>query len=166
MRSRDSHGLSFQLCLLLSSLMPVRLRLSLHGNRNNRIFHLIAIDARKRRDAKPIELLGVYDPRLRLGQEHKTMQWSVERITYWLQKGGALPSKPVVKLLEWVRHDVPSLPRSEALLVKKKKGGIIPADSKYHPKSRKTTPDAPSSEQPDKLEVSATPSTQPSPSTA
>ena len=84
--------------------MPVRLRLSLHGNRNNRIFHLVAVDARKRRDAKPIELLGVYDPRLRLGQEHKTMHWSVERIMYWLEKGGALPSKPVVKLLEWVRH--------------------------------------------------------------
>jgi len=95
--------------------MPVRLRLSLHGNRNNRIFHLIAIDARKRRDAKPIELLGVYDPRLRLGQEHKTMHWSVERILYWLEKGGALPSKPVVKLLEWVRQPRLFLaPRSKA----------------------------------------------------
>jgi small subunit ribosomal protein S16 len=99
--------------------MPVRLRLSLHGNRNNRIFHLVAIDARKRRDAKPIELLGVYDPRLRLDghQEHKTMQWSVERIMYWLQKGGALPSKPVVKLLEWVRHVNPP---SEAIGVEMK----------------------------------------------
>jgi small subunit ribosomal protein S16 len=83
--------------------MPVRLRLSLHGHRNNRIFHLVAIDLRKRRDAKPIELLGIYDPRLRLGQEHKTMHWSVERIKYWLERGGALPSKPVVKLLERVR---------------------------------------------------------------
>jgi small subunit ribosomal protein S16 len=102
-------GLSFQLAAACwrGSIMPVRLRLSLHGNRNNRIFHLIAIDARKRRDAKPIELLGIYNPRLRLGhqeQEHKTMHWSVERITYWLQRGGALPSKSVVKLLEWVRH--------------------------------------------------------------
>src|SRR5258707_14889200 len=87
--------------------MPVRLRLSLHGNTNNRIFHLVAIDARRRRDAKPIELLGIYDPRLRLGQEHKTMHWSVERITYWLKKGGALPSKPVVKLLEWARFLLP-----------------------------------------------------------
>jgi small subunit ribosomal protein S16 len=82
--------------------MPVRLRLSLHGNRNNRIFHLVAIDLRKRRDGKPIELLGIYDPRLRLGQEHKTMRWSVDRIAYWLEKGGALPSKPVVRLLERV----------------------------------------------------------------
>jgi small subunit ribosomal protein S16 len=83
--------------------MPVRLRLSLHGNRNNRIFHLVATDLRKRRDGKPIELLGVYDPRLRPGQEHKTIHWSVDRIMYWLNKGGALPSKPVVKLLERVR---------------------------------------------------------------
>ncbi|KAH9175455.1 ribosomal protein S16 domain-containing protein, partial [Lactarius sanguifluus] len=94
--------------------MPVRLRLSLHGYRNNRIFHLVATDLRKRRDAKPIELLGIYDPRLGVGQEHKTMQWSVERILYWLEKGGAQPSKPVVKLLE--------------------KGGIIPSNSKYHPR--------------------------------
>jgi small subunit ribosomal protein S16 len=86
--------------------MPVRLRFSLHGRRNNRIFHLVAIDLRKRRDAKPIELLGVYDPQLRLGQEHKTIHWSVERIKYWLERGGALPSKPVVKLLERVRPSV------------------------------------------------------------
>ncbi|KAI0257458.1 ribosomal protein S16 domain-containing protein [Lactifluus subvellereus] len=100
--------------------MPVRLRLSLHGNRNNRIFHLVAIDLRKRRDGKPIELLGIYDPRLRLGQEHKTMRWSVDRITFWLEQGGALPSKPVVRLLE--------------------RGGIIPPNSKYHPKSREVPP--------------------------
>ena len=102
-RSRDTTGVKFT-AWCEGSVMPVRLRLSLHGNRNNRIFHLVAIDARRRRDAKPIELLGVYDPRLRLGQEHKTMRWSAERITYWLEKGGALPSKPVVKLLEWVRR--------------------------------------------------------------
>ncbi|KAH9004350.1 ribosomal protein S16 domain-containing protein [Lactarius hatsudake] len=107
--------------------MPVRLRLSLHGYRNNRIFHLVATDLRKRRDAKPIELLGIYDPRLGAGQEHKTMQWSVERILYWLEKGGAQPSKPVVKLLE--------------------KGGIIPPNSKYHPRpSSPSNPPAGSSE--------------------
>ena len=82
--------------------MPVRLRLAMHGQRNNRIFHLVAIDLRKRRDAKPIETLGIYDQRLRLGQKHKTMEWSVDRIKYWLEKGGALPSKSVVKLLEKV----------------------------------------------------------------
>ncbi len=106
------------------SVMPVRLRLSLHGNRNNRIFHLVAIDVRKRRDAKPIELLGIYDPRLRLGQEHKTMHWSAERIVYWLEKGGALPSKPVVKLLEWVRLSIsPAVVLKRTIIIQKKREG-------------------------------------------
>ncbi|KAI0307900.1 ribosomal protein S16 domain-containing protein [Multifurca ochricompacta] len=106
--------------------MPVRLRLSMHGNKNNRIFHLVATDLRKRRDAKPIELLGIYDPRVHLGQEHKTMHWSVDRIRYWLEKGAALPSKPVVRLLE--------------------RGGIIPPNSKYHPNSHGVSSVVPSNE--------------------
>jgi len=138
--------------------MPVRLRLSLHGHRNNRIFHLVATDLRKRRDAKPIELLGIYDPRLRLGQEHKTMRWSVERIKYWLEKGGALPSKPVVKLLERVRISFSSRTISVVLNVATK-GGVIPPDSKYHPKPREATPAPSSGSHP-----THSPSAQPSPS--
>ncbi|KAG2150100.1 ribosomal protein S16 domain-containing protein [Suillus cothurnatus] len=93
--------------------MPVRLRMAMHGRRHNRIFHLVAINQRTRRDAKPMELLGIYDPALKLGDSHKTVKWSVDRIKYWLGVG-ALPSKSVVKLLE--------------------RGGVLPPDSKYHPK--------------------------------
>ncbi|KAG2755570.1 ribosomal protein S16 [Suillus brevipes Sb2] len=93
--------------------MPVRLRMAIHGRRHNRIFHLVAINQRTRRDAKPMELLGIYDPALKLGDTHKTVRWSVDRIKYWLGVG-ALPSKSVVKLLEC--------------------GGVLPPDSKYHPK--------------------------------
>lgn len=60
-----------------------------------------------------MELLGIYDPALKLGDTHKTVKWSVDRIKYWLGVG-ALPSKSVVKLLEC--------------------GGVLPPDSKYHPK--------------------------------
>jgi ribosomal protein S16 len=81
--------------------MPIRLRMAMHGQRHNRIFHLVAINQRARRDAKPMELLGIYDPALRLGETHKTVKWSVDRIKYWLGVG-ALPSKSAVKLLEWV----------------------------------------------------------------
>ncbi|OAX44192.1 ribosomal protein S16 [Rhizopogon vinicolor AM-OR11-026] len=94
--------------------MPVRLRMAMHGQRHNRIFHLVAINQRARRDAKPMELLGIYDPALKLGETHKTVKWSVDRIKYWLGVG-ALPSKSVVKLLEC--------------------GGVLPPDSKYHPKA-------------------------------
>ncbi|KIL00240.1 hypothetical protein PAXRUDRAFT_301989 [Paxillus rubicundulus Ve08.2h10] len=95
--------------------MPIRIRMAMHGRKHNKIFHLVAIDQRKRRDAKPAELLGVYDPALKMGETHKTVRWSVDRIKYWLGVG-ALPSKSAVRLLEW--------------------GGIIPPDSKYHPRPR------------------------------
>ncbi|KAK7059052.1 hypothetical protein VNI00_001676 [Paramarasmius palmivorus] len=80
--------------------MPMRLRLAVHGRRHDRIFHLVAINQRARRNAKPTELLGIYDPRVKPGgRDHKTMEWSVGRIRYWLDVG-AVPSKTVVKLLE------------------------------------------------------------------
>lgn len=69
----------------------------MHGTRNNRILHLVAINQRQGRNAKPIELLGIYNPRL--SPDHKTVQWSVDRIRYWLSVG-AVPSKSAVKLLE------------------------------------------------------------------
>ncbi|KAF8560274.1 ribosomal protein S16, partial [Imleria badia] len=94
--------------------MPIRIRMAMHGRKHNKIFHLVAIDQRKRRDAKPAELLGIYNPALEQGATHKTVQWSVDRIKYWLGVG-ATPSKSAVRLLEW--------------------GGIIPPDSKYHPKA-------------------------------
>ncbi|KAG7099164.1 hypothetical protein E1B28_001035 [Marasmius oreades] len=95
--------------------MPMRLRLALHGRRNDRIFHLVAINQRARRNGKPTELLGIYDPRIRPGgRDHKTMEWSVGRIRYWLDVG-AIPSKSVVKLLEM--------------------GNILKPGSPYHPKA-------------------------------
>ena len=82
--------------------MTVRLRLAVHGVRHNRIFHLVAVDQRKRRNAKPIELLGVYRPRVEPKSPHKSVEWSVDRIKYWLGVG-AQPSDSVVKLLTTVR---------------------------------------------------------------
>ena len=81
--------------------MPMRIRLAVHGLRNHRIFHLVAIDGRRRRDGKPVELLGIYQPHLKPGEDKKVVEWSVDRIRYWLQVG-AVPSKSVVKLLELV----------------------------------------------------------------
>ena len=89
-----------KLSSLLSS-MPVRLRLALHGRRHNKIFHIVAMNQRSARNSRPIETLGIYDPRLPLGQTYKTIEWSVDRLKWWLERG-ALPSKPVVKLLTLV----------------------------------------------------------------
>ena len=83
--------------------MPIRLRLALHGTRHRRIFHLVAIHRAQRRDAKPTETLGIYDPHMINGQTHKTIEWSVDRIRYWLHVG-AVPSKSVSKLLEMASY--------------------------------------------------------------
>ena len=91
-----------------NTLMPVRIRLAMHGRRHARIFHLVAINQRAARNSKPIETLGIYDPALHPGQNHKTVEWSVERIKYWL-KSGAIPSKSAVKILELVRYFVDPL---------------------------------------------------------
>ncbi|KZT30624.1 ribosomal protein S16 [Neolentinus lepideus HHB14362 ss-1] len=91
--------------------MGVRLRFSLHGKRHQKIFRLDAVDSRRRRDAKPIETLGIYNPKPQADEHYKTVQWSVDRIKYWLGVG-ALPSPSVVRLLTL--------------------GKILPPDSKYH----------------------------------
>lgn len=77
--------------------------MSMHGPRNRRIFHINVVEGRKRRDAKPAELLGIYDPHVPVGENTKKIQWSVDRIRYWLSVG-AQPSTSVVKLLELVRE--------------------------------------------------------------
>lgn len=87
----------------------------MHGPKHSKIFHLVAVDQRKRRDAKPIELLGVYNPRVIAETGEKKMEWAVQRIRYWLDQGGAQPSKPVVRLLERVRSWFECVVRPECL---------------------------------------------------
>ncbi|KAF8316696.1 ribosomal protein S16-domain-containing protein [Cantharellus anzutake] len=90
--------------------MPVRIRLARPPQRTKLTTHynIVAIDGRKRRDAKPLEVLGVYDPKPRIPEERR-VEWSAERISYWLSVG-AQPSKTIEELLE--------------------KGGLIPAKPK------------------------------------
>jgi small subunit ribosomal protein S16 len=101
--------------------MPVRLRLARHGTRNNPFYHVVAINQRLGRNAKPLELLGVYDPIPRVPETRKKtypemdatstepqnvvatkrVEWAVERIKWWISKG-AQPSDPVMRLLTMV----------------------------------------------------------------
>lgn len=100
--------------------MPVRIRLARHGQRNTPSYHIVAINSSKRRDARPLEKLGEYDPIPRLPSvdhlpssskvfggetvevpKEKRIEWDVGRIRYWLGVG-AEPTRSVVKLLERV----------------------------------------------------------------
>ncbi|KAF9535357.1 ribosomal protein S16 domain-containing protein, partial [Crepidotus variabilis] len=79
--------------------MPIRLRMSMHGKSHKKIFHIVAIDSKLRRDAKPAELLGVFNPHSEKGEPSRMVRWSVDRLRYWLSVG-AVPSKSVAKLLQ------------------------------------------------------------------
>ncbi|KAJ1304588.1 hypothetical protein OPQ81_005730 [Rhizoctonia solani] len=82
----------------------VRLRLARHGQRNKPFYHVVAINVRKARDAKPIEKLGEYDPVPKPLPDNpnvteKRITWDADRIRYWLGVG-AQPSETVARLLE------------------------------------------------------------------
>lgn len=84
--------------------MVVRIRFSMHGPRHNKLFHIVAINSKKRRDAKPIETLGVFRHTIDPAKDRatKSVEWSVARIKYWLGVG-AQPSKSAVRLFTQVR---------------------------------------------------------------
>jgi len=86
--------------------MPIRLRMAMHGGTHKKVFHIVAIDSKLRREAKPTELLGIYDPHSVDHQNTRLVRWSVNRLRYWLSVG-AVPSKSVAKLLQLVRFCFP-----------------------------------------------------------
>jgi len=94
--------------------MPIRLRMAMHGHAHKKIFHIVAINNKLARNAKPAELLGIYDPHSADDKNPRVVRWSVDRIRYWLSVG-AIPSKPVAKLLQLVRFQFILSPRNAQL---------------------------------------------------
>jgi small subunit ribosomal protein S16 len=75
--------------------MTVRLRLQRQGKPHRPYYRLVAIDQRAKRDGKPIEILGQYDP----VPEQKKITINQERVDYWL-KQGAQASQTVASILK------------------------------------------------------------------
>jgi small subunit ribosomal protein S16 len=57
-------------------------------------YRVVAIDKRRSRDGRPLEILGFYNPLT----EPATVQLETEKINAWIGKG-AQPSETVVKLM-------------------------------------------------------------------
>ncbi len=74
--------------------MSVRIRLQRIGRPKRAYYRVVAIDQRAKRNGKPIEILGQYDPVL---QDNK-LSVKQDRVEYWL-KNGAKPSDTVASLL-------------------------------------------------------------------
>lgn len=80
--------------------MAVRLRLKRMGRRHGPFYRIAAMDSRKQRDGRVIELLGHFDPVL--PDQSKQIVLNQERIDYWLSVG-ALPTDTVKRLIERAR---------------------------------------------------------------
>lgn len=74
--------------------MPVRLRLQRHGRKGKPFYHIVAADARARRDGKSIERIGFYDP----NHHPAHIDINVDKALQWLNNG-AEPTDTVRSIL-------------------------------------------------------------------
>ncbi len=72
----------------------LKIRLAQYGSKNRRTYRIVTIEEGKRRNGKPVEILGFYNPLV------KPAQISVDhdRIAYW-KNLGAVITPGVAKLL-------------------------------------------------------------------
>ncbi|OGQ04223.1 MAG: 30S ribosomal protein S16 [Deltaproteobacteria bacterium RIFCSPLOWO2_01_44_7] len=75
--------------------MPVRIRLTRIGTNQKPFFRVVAASREKPRDGSFLEVLGVYNPKLK----EKKFNVNKERIEFWLKKG-AIPSRVVGQMLK------------------------------------------------------------------
>lgn len=83
----------------------VRIRLARVGKRNKAYWRIGAFDKRTRRDGRPIEYLGSYNPHAEKPEDKVTVDR--ERVEYWIENG-AQPSETVASLLEKIGIPVKS----------------------------------------------------------
>ncbi|NKB82525.1 MAG: 30S ribosomal protein S16 [Nitrospirales bacterium] len=75
--------------------MAVHLRLSRIGRHKRPFYRVVAIDSRKRRDGRCLEVVGTYDPL----KESVNTTFKEDRVLEWLRHG-AQPSVTVRTLLK------------------------------------------------------------------
>jgi small subunit ribosomal protein S16 len=75
--------------------LAVRIRLSRVGATKRPSYRVVAIDSRRPRDGRALEILGFYDPLTKPA----TVRIDAERLEAWVGKG-AVPSATVAKLIK------------------------------------------------------------------
>jgi small subunit ribosomal protein S16 len=71
----------------------VKIRLSRAGARNRPYYHVVVVDERKKRDGRPLAVVGSFDPKT----SPKSIKIESEAIAAWVAKGAQL--SPTVKSL-------------------------------------------------------------------
>jgi small subunit ribosomal protein S16 len=78
--------------------MALKIRLSRIGTTHAPVYHVVVAEARSRRDGRPTENLGTYNPRA--AGEQLTLK--VDRADYWLSQG-AKPTDTALSLIKKAR---------------------------------------------------------------
>ena len=91
--------------------MAVRIRLTRVGATKRPSYRVVAIDSRRPRDGRALEILGFYNPLT----DPATVQLDAEKLNAWIGKG-ARPSDTVVKLMR--QASIPLPPGYETVVPK------------------------------------------------
>ena len=75
----------------------VKIRLSRRGKKNSAFFHIVAVDANKKRDGAVLAKIGTYDPKI--AKDSEKVKYNAELFKSWIAKG-AQPSETVVQILK------------------------------------------------------------------
>ena len=126
--------------------MSVKLRLKRIGARNTPIYRIVATDSRTKRDGRPIEELGTYNPVL---QTEPNFDLNLERAEHWLSVG-AQPSDTVRSFIRKARRAAAGLPPKESK--SKKAAQPEPAEE---PKAEETPAEEPAAEAAEATEAPA-----------
>ena len=105
--------------------MAVRIRLTRVGATKRPSYRVIAIDSRRPRDGRALEILGFYDPLT----DPATVQIDGEKLKAWIAKG-ATPSDTVVKLMRQAGLAEPARDGAES-------GKVAAAKPASKPRTRK-----------------------------
>ena len=137
--------------------LSVAIRLTRVGATKRPAYRVIAIDKRRARDGRALEILGYYDPLT----EPATVQLETDKIRAWIGKG-AQPSETVVKLMAQAERAAAAGPSTE-----KPKRATRPAKPKASSKAAAKAAakaEAPAAEAPaaETSDAAATEATEPS----
>lgn len=75
--------------------MAMKIRLTRMGSKKRPFYRVVALDSATRRDGRPVEFLGYYNPMV----EPNDIKLDMEKIEKWLAEG-AEPSNTVRSLLK------------------------------------------------------------------
>ena len=105
--------------------MAVRIRLTRVGATKRPSYRVVAIDSRRPRDGRALEILGFYNPLT----EPATVQIDADRLKAWIDKG-ASPSDTVVKLMKQAGIGAPAAAPAPAATATRKRAPAKPRAAK------------------------------------